>query len=175
MRISEDKGSKEIISLLMAASQLLAALSIFKPAITLIVDVVGKRLSKVKKPRILRRMIGYTGRNCKLRSLAYQVSDSIIDTIQHKPGGYIFWQSLPKKGHDNAEAVRKGIAETLLSSLYDSSFISMLLKAAMDENGRPLLHSPLYRWLLSNIYSENVAKLYQDWLRVSKKPVDCEP
>jgi len=97
MRISEDKGSREIVSLLMAASQLMAALSIFKPVITLIVDVVGKKLSKVKRPRILRRMIGYTGRNCKLRSLAYSVTDSIIDTIQHKPGGYTFWQSLPKR------------------------------------------------------------------------------
>lgn len=173
MKISEDKSRQELITLLTTVTQVVGILSAFKPIIAITTEFLGKWLSKVKKPRTLRRMIGYTGRNCKLRSLAYSVTDSIIDSIQHKPGGYTFWQSLPKRGRDNAEAVRKSIAETLLSSLYDSSFIAMLLKAAMDENGRPLLHSPLYRWLLSNIYSENVQKLYQDWVRVTKQRQEC--
>lgn len=168
MHIGEDKAARDFTTAISTITQILAVVAALKPIISLAGETVGKWLSKIKKPTILRRMIGYTGRNCKLRSLAYSVADSIIDTIQHKPGGYTFWQSLPKKGQNNQETIRKGIADTLLTSLYDSSFIAMLLKAAMDESGRPLLHSPLYRWLLTNIYSDNVGKLYQDWVRVTK-------
>jgi len=105
--------------------------------------------------------------------MAFSTADVIIDMIQQKQEGRVWWFSLGKKGRDNREVIRKRIADTLLHSFYDDNFISILLKGALDEKGKPRGDSALYRWLLSNVYSDNVQKLYNDWLKVSRQQ-ECD-
>jgi hypothetical protein len=64
--------------------------------------------------------------------------------------------------------VRKKIADTLLHAFYDDNFISILLKGALDDKGKPRSDGTLYHWLLANVYSDNTQKLYADWLKVHK-------
>jgi hypothetical protein len=110
----------------------------------------------------------YCGKNCRVRLMAYAVTDNIIEILQSKPGGYTFWSSLPRKGRNNTESIRKKISDTLLSSFFNASFISVLLRSALDTNGKPT-SGPLYRWLLNYVYSDNVTAMYKDWLGVCKE------
>jgi len=105
--------------------------------------------------------------------MAFSTADVIIDMIQQKPGGRVWWFSLGKKGRDNRDAIRKKIADTLLHSFYDDNFISILLKGALDDKGKPQGDKTLYQWLLSNVYSDSAQQLYADWLRVSKRQ-ECD-
>lgn len=105
--------------------------------------------------------------NCKLRKAIYTITDSIILTLQHQPGGYAFWMSLPQKGRHNAVALRKTLGDKILSMIFTPSFLAILLKSALTTAGQPI-NSPLYTWLLTNVYSNNIRKLYKDWLKINK-------
>jgi len=106
--------------------------------------------------------------NCKLRSSAYTATDCIIDMLRHYPGGYSFWHLLPQHGVNNRDSLRKKIADTLLSTFFDSSFLTNLIQAAFTIQGRPVQQSQLYHWLLTQVYGNNIQRLYKDWLEVSK-------
>lgn len=154
----------EIVGFILIASQ---ALSLIGAAIPLIKEgykAVKKSLSFFMKRSKLSVMDTYKNRNCRVRTLAYAVTDNIIGMLQNKPGGYSFWHSLPIRGRNNADALRKKIAETLLTSFYNSSFMSILLRSALDDNGKPT-SGPLYQWLLTHVYSDDVRKMYKDWLK----------
>ena len=108
----------------------------------------------------------FKGRSCRLLFKAFFTADSIIYTLQHKPGGSLFWLNLPVVGRHNKTALRKSMAHTILSSLFDEDFIALLLRSALDEKGKPLGSGELYTWLLGNIYAGDVKMLYGDWLAV---------
>lgn len=120
--------------------------------------------------RVQRRLTQHAPhvQHCKLRTLAYAVTDEIIAAIQRQPGGYTFWASLPHKGRHNAEAWRKTCTDTLLAALFSRAFLAILLRAALTPEGTPIPGSPLYTWLVEHIYSGKVHKLYRDWLKVQK-------
>lgn len=160
------KDGKEIVGFLTAAGQVIAMATAALPVVRFVFEGVRKGLGFMVRRGKLSVMETYNGKNCRVRTLAYAVTDSIIDLLQSKPGGYSFWASLPRRGRNNTEALRKKIADTLLSGFYNSSFISVLLRSALDENGKPT-QGPLYQWLLTHVYSDNVKTMYKDWLRVS--------
>lgn len=108
------------------------------------------------------------GKNCKLRMKCYSAVDEMLEILQHSPGGYKFWQSLPEKGRWNKVAMRRKLATFLLDSFFDKEFMDGLLSAALTQQGRPVEHSQLYSWLLHFVYSGNVQRLYSDWLKADK-------
>jgi hypothetical protein len=160
------RESKEIVGLLTTVSQVLAMATAALPLVRVVFEGVRKGLGFVFRRGKISVMDTYNGKNCRVRTLAYAVTDNIIDLLQSKPGGYSFWASLPRRGRNNTEAIRKKIADTLLSGFYNSTFISVLLRSALDENGKPT-SGPLYQWLLTHVYSDNIKAMYKDWLRVS--------
>lgn len=154
----------EIVGFILIASQVLSLIGAAIPLIKEGYKAVKKSLSFFIKGSKLSVMDTYKNRNCRVRTLAYAVTDNIIGMLQNKPGGYSFWHSLPIRGRNNADALRKKIAETLLTSFYNSSFMSILLRSALDDNGKPT-SGPLYQWLLTHVYSDDVRKMYKDWLK----------
>lgn len=159
------RDDKEIVGFLTMAGQVIAMATAALPVVRFVFDGVRKGLGFVWRRGKLSVMETYNGKNCRVRTLAYAVTDNIIELLQSKPGGYSFWAALPKRGRNNTEALRKKIADTLLSGFYNSSFISVLLRSALDEHGKPT-SGPLYQWLLTHVYSDNVKAMYKDWLRV---------
>ena len=165
--MSNDRGEgKEIVGFILIASQVVSLVSAALPVVKVVFTGVKKSLGFLFKRGKLDAMESYRGKNCRVRTLAYAVTDNIINLLQDKPGGYSFWASLPSRGRNNAEAVRKKIADTLLSGFYNSSFMSILLRTALDDNGRPT-QGPLYQWLLTHVYSDDVKRMYKDWLKAS--------
>lgn len=100
--------------------------------------------------------------HCKLRTSAYIVTDKIICILQNQPGGYLFWASLPRKGRHNSQALRRMLANEILTTLFSKSFLSILLCSALTDVGRPT--TLLYKWLLTHVYNNKTHKLYNDWL-----------
>jgi hypothetical protein len=115
--------------------------------------------------RVAPRSGGLQRKNSKLRVLAFSVTDGLVEIITQQPGGCSFWGLLPAKGLNNKLALRKKIASYLLSSFFSDAFLMMLLQSALTVEGRPLENSQLYRWLLSDVYSGDVQRLYSDWLK----------
>ncbi len=159
------RDDKEIVGLLTMAGQVIAMATAALPVMRFVFEGVKKGLGFVWRRGKLSVMETYNGKNCRVRTLAYAVTDNIIELLQSRPGGYNFWAALPKRGRNNTEALRKKIADTLLSGFYNSSFISVLLRSALDDHGKPT-SGPLYQWLLTHVYSDNVKAMYKDWLRV---------
>lgn len=108
------------------------------------------------------------GKNCKVRMKCYSAVDEMLEVLQHSPGGYRYWHSLPEKGRWNKVALRRRLATHLLNSFFGKEFVESLLLAALTQQGRPVEHSQLYNWLLVFIYSGDVQRLYGDWLKVDK-------
>ena len=160
------RDGKEIVGFLTLATQALAMGTAALPLIRMIFQGVRNSLGFLHKRGKLTAMDTYKHKNCRVRTLAYAVTDNIIGLIQDKPGGYAFWTALPRRGRNNVEAIRKKIADTLLAGFYNSSFIAILLRTAIDEQGKPT-SGPLYQWLLTHVYSDNVKAMYKDWLRVN--------
>lgn len=165
----DEKSDKGVLGLVLITTQLFTALVPFLPLIKFTLQTVIRCLKGSCFSSIIFKMRTFKNRNCKLRYMAFSAADVIIDTIQQKPAGRVWWFSLSKKGRGNREVIRKKIADTLLHSFYDDNFISILLKGALDEKGKPRGDSALYQWLLNNVYSDNVQKLYNDWLRASRQ------
>jgi hypothetical protein len=160
-----DRGEgKEIVGFILMASQVISLATAVLPMVRVVFEGVRKSLGFVFKRGRLEVMDTYKGKNCRVRTLAYAVTDSIINLLQDKPGGYSFFAALPSRGRNNADALRKKIADTLLSGFYNSSFMSILLRSALDDNGKPT-QGPLYQWLLTHVYSEDVRRMYKDWLK----------
>jgi hypothetical protein len=170
--LGEEVQRKGIGGVILALTQLFTVLAPFLPLVKLSLGTLAKCLKSSFLSSILFKMRTFKNSNCRLRFMAFSTADIIIDLIQQKPGGFAFWSFLPRKGRNNRDAIRKKIADTLLTSFYDDKFISILLKGALDDKGKPQGDSTLYHWLLSNVYSDNIQRLYNDWLRVSKKE-DC--
>jgi hypothetical protein len=170
--VAEGYSEKGVLGLVLIGTQLFTALTPFIPLIKLALQTVTKCLKSSVLSSILFKMRTFKNRNCKLRFMAFSTADVIIDLLQEKPGGSFFWRHLPLRGRDNRDAVRKKIADTLLHAFYDDNFISILLKGALDDKGKPRGDGTLYRWLLSNVYSDNAQKLYGDWLKASKYQED---
>jgi hypothetical protein len=167
--VAEGSGDKGVVGLVLMGTQLFTALTPFIPLIKLTLQTVTKCLKNSALSRILFKMRTFKSRNCRLRFMAFSTADVIIDLIQDKPGGSSFWRHLPLKGKNNRDAVRKKIADTLLHAFYDDNFISILLKGALDDKGKPRGDGTLYHWLLANVYSDNAHKLYGDWLKAHKQ------
>lgn len=161
-----NRDGKEIIGFLTLATQIFAMGTAAIPLVKVAFDMVKNSLGFLHRRGKLAAMDTYKHKNCRVRTLAYAVTDNIIGLIQDKPGGYAFWTALPRRGRNNVEAVRKKIADTLLAGFYNSSFIAVLLRTAIDEHGKPT-SGPLYQWLLTHVYSDNVKAMYKDWLRVN--------
>jgi hypothetical protein len=87
--------------------------------------------------------------------------------LQHQPGGYSFIAALPQSGRHAQHAIRKHIADIVLSILYDKHILSVLIQSAFTVTGQP--QQPAYAWLLTNIYSGDHRKLYNDWFTVRCK------
>jgi hypothetical protein len=170
----DDKNDKGVLGLVLLGTQLFTAVAPFLPLIRLTLQTAIKCLKSVHVSAIIFRMKTFKNRNCKLRYMAFSTADAIIDLVQQKEKGKSRWFSFPKKGRDNREVIRKKIADTLLHSFYDDNFISILLKGALDDKGKPRGDSALYHWLLTNVYSDNVQKLYHDWLKVVNRQQECE-
>ena len=172
--VAEGSSDKGWIGLVLIGTQLFTALTPFIPLIKLTLQTVTKCLKSSVLSGILFKMRTFKNRNCRLRFMAFSTADVIIDLLQEKPGGSSFWRHLPLRGRDNRDAVRKKIADTLLHAFYDDNFISILLKGALDDKGKPRGDGTLYRWLLLNVYSDNSQKLYSDWLKVGKTTQECD-
>jgi hypothetical protein len=166
--VAEGYSEKGVLGLVLIGTQLFTALTPFIPLIKLALQTVTKCLKSSVPSSILFKMRTFKNRNCRLRFMAFSTADVIIDLLQEKPGGSSFWRRLPLKGRDNREVVRKKIADTLLHAFYDDNFISILLKGALDDKGKPRGDGTLYRWLLTHVYSDNAQKLYGDWLKAGK-------
>jgi len=169
----DEKSDKGVLGLVLLGTQLFTAIAPFLPLIKLTLQTATKCLKSIHLSGIIFKMRTFKNRNCKLRYMAFSTADVIIDMIQQKPGGRVWWFSLGKKGRDNRDAIRKKIADTLLHSFYDDNFISILLKGALDDKGKPQGDKTLYQSLLSNVYSDSAQQLYADWLRVSKRQ-ECD-
>lgn len=170
---ADDKGDRGVLGIVLLVTQLLTVCAPFIPLVRLSLQSMIKCLKSSYLSGIIFKVRTFKNRNCKLRYMAYSTADVIIDMLQQKPGGSTFWFTLPRRGRDNKDAIRKKIADTLLQSFYDDNFISILLKGALDSKGKPTGDTTLYQWLLTHVYSDNVQRLYADWLRVSKRQ-ECD-
>lgn len=169
----DDKSDKGVLGLVLLGTQLFTAVAPFLPLIKLTLETVIKCLKSVHLSGIIFKMRTFKNRNCKLRYMAFSTADAIIDLVEHTDKGKRGWFSFPKKGRDNREVIRKKIADTLLHSFYDDQFMSILLKGALDDKGKPRGDSALYHWLLTTVYGGSIQQLYHDWLKVSKQQ-ECE-
>lgn len=102
--------------------------------------------------------------NTPISAKAYTTVDTILNTIEHTPGGLVWWFSLPKVGRFNRLAMRRKMAHTVLEALLPPQLLHAMLLAVLTPNGQPSKQSLLlYKWLLSNVYSNSVNKLYRAW------------
>lgn len=162
---SDNEGEMDhVIGALTIIAQVIGVIKLIEPLVKVGVTYITQRLRNVHIARILRHMKAYHERNCKLRLLAYKVTDSVIDLVQHEPGGYTFWHMLHRTGHHSKSKVRKKICDRLLSNFFTDEFLTMLIQASVVDGGKP--NGPLYTWLVDNVYSGDVQKFYKDWLEV---------
>lgn len=106
---------------------------------------------------------------CKLASLSYRVADEMIESIEHLPGGTIFWRMLPRKGHHSSHTMRRRLATILVKAFFPPSFLTALLKASVDPIGQvDKRGAPLHKWLVEYIYHGDEAKFYTAWMRVRR-------
>jgi hypothetical protein len=95
--------------------------------------------------------------------------ETLISSIAHQPGGYLWWDSLPNKGRHSQVTLTRNWTKLLYSSLFSSSLQRAMLSACLSSDGIPNNQGHLlYTWLLVNIYNNNEAALYKDWLQLSR-------
>ena len=164
-------GMESATKVALVLYQIVTVLRYLSPVVVVMWWVKRGMLQFWQSIAILHRMRGIQ-QNCKLRSLAYKATDTMLDVIKEQPGGYSFWGLLPQKGRHNVSALRKKIADAMLSILFTDSFLTILLQAAITPDGRPRHKSQLYQWLLVYVYAGDVQRLYKDWLAVKDR--ECE-
>jgi hypothetical protein len=112
----------------------------------------------------------YHSRSCLLTYTIRLFVVELIKHIENMPDGYAFLRFLPKRGMYTRKTFTKYVNMSILQTFYPDKFVSLLLLAVFDENGRPLSNSRLlYQWLLRYIYSDNVSNMYYDWLKSKEK------
>lgn len=112
----------------------------------------------------------YHSRTCLLTYTVRLFVISLIRHIENMPDGYAFLRFLPKKGPYTRKTFIRHINTSILNMFFSDTFVSMLLLAVFDDNGRPLANSILlHQWLLRHIYSDNVTNMYHDWLLAKEK------
>ena len=169
--LSSILGIESVTKAALVLYQIVTVLRYLSPVVVVMWWIKRGMLQFWQSIAILHRMRGIQ-QNCKLRSLAYKATDTMLDVIKEQPGGYSFWGLLPQKGRHNVSVVRKKIADAMLSILFTDAFLTILLQAAVTPDGIPRRKSQLYQWLLVYVYAGNVQRLYKDWLAVKDK--DCE-
>jgi len=98
-------------------------------------------------------------RSCK------QMVDTLLDNIAHEPGGYLWLCCLPKKGRHSKRVLQRRWAKLLYTTLIPATLQHAMLVACLTSNGQPDNRGfLLYKWLLHNIYNDDVKALYTDWL-----------
>jgi hypothetical protein len=160
-----EDGSDQTLNVIVVFTQVITLARAIHPVLQWGVELVKMITRKCYRSQV--RDVVITG-HCKVRSTAYAATDEIIELIQHQPGGYSFWGLLPQRGRHNKNALRKAIADQLLTTFFSPLFLTVLLQSALTQEGRPC-DTPLYKWLVSYVYGNNIQRLYSDWLKACKQ------
>lgn len=101
----------------------------------------------------------------KLYGVCQRTVATITHTITHTPGGYSYWTDLPDKGRHSRHVLMKNWATLVYTYLFPPTLHKAMLSASLSPDGTPTVQGKLlYTWLLINIYHNNEAALYKDWL-----------
>ena len=165
--LAEGMEPDRVVKIVGLVVQVIAALKVLQPVITVLQTLFSKRLPRANKKCILDIMAINLSGNTKLRGVGYEAADMLIKLVQQQAGGYMFWQNLPARGVHNKKALRKKIADNLLDIFFPQSFLEVLLTTALTAEGRPV--QPLYNWLVETVYANNTQNLYADWCKIKKR------
>lgn len=89
---------------------------------------------------------------------------TIITDIEHIPGGYLFWRSLPLKGKRSRVSLSRKWARLFQVNLYPPSLRKAMLLSVLTTDGIPDARSmALYKWLLKYWYNGNAHALHTEW------------
>lgn len=88
----------------------------------------------------------------------------IIEQIEHMPGGYQFWHSLPANGKKSAQVALRRWTQLLSSAIYPLALRQAMLRSCLNEYGVPDDRGmPLYLWMLKHMYRGNARELHREW------------
>ena len=109
----------------------------------------------------------YPLNRCKTLSDMTKVADQFLYTLQHLPGGYVFWYSLPHKGRQARQVLRKRLIHAMVTASMPPALQRAMLLACYDANGRPAPQAKqLYDYVCTNMYQDDPGRMVRAWVHL---------
>jgi hypothetical protein len=105
-----------------------------------------------------------------LTQICHSATKQIVLDITRKPGGEVFWHSLPGKGKIAPQNLIRKWTRYIVLQCFPDTFINAMILACLSVDGLPQQHNkPLRQWVVSTIYQGHEHKLYQAWAVLNVK------
>lgn len=99
-----------------------------------------------------------------LQYLCRDVIKMIISDVTHSPDGYTYWFHLPPSGVYSRHAMQRRWIATVIKYILPDTLINAMTLASLSPDGLPHKEgAALRQWLLTYVYSKDVAELYKKW------------